>query len=90
MRCQGADQFGVEAGLLLDLPDRARFDALVELDSAAGQRPDRVQAVLPAVEPAEEDFVVVIDDDLVTGKSSVIFGEVHDLTLPASTPVTDE
>src|SRR5699024_6134879 len=86
MRGQGADQFRIVAGLLLDLADRALFDALVELDPTPGKRPERVDAVPPAVEPAEEDLVIIVDDDRITGKANVIFGEVHDLTLPGPGP----
>src|SRR5699024_11996798 len=82
MRGQGADQLSIVAGLLLDLADRALFDALFELDPTAGKRPERVDAVPPAVEPAEKDLVIIVDDDRVTGKANVIFGEVPDLTLP--------
>src|SRR5699024_11723924 len=39
-----------------------------------------------AVEPAEKDLVIIVDDDRVTGKANVIFGEVHDLTLPGPGP----
>src|SRR5699024_12426589 len=77
---------GIIAGLLLDLADRALFDALVELDPTPGKRPERVEAVAPAVEPAEKDLVIIVDDDRVAGKANVILGEVHDLTLPAPGP----
>src|SRR5699024_4087191 len=52
-----------------------------------GKRPESVEAVAPAVEPAEKDLVIIVDDDRVAGKANVIFGEVHDLTLPAPGPV---
>src|SRR5699024_7335022 len=86
MRGQGADQLGIIAGLLLDLADRAPFDALVELDPTPGKRPERVHAVAPAVEPAAKDLVSRVDDGRAAGKANAIFGEVHDLPLPAPGP----
>src|SRR5699024_11969295 len=83
MRGQGADQLGIIAGLLLDLADRALFDDLVELDPTPGKRPEREEAAAPAVEPAEKDLVIIVDDDRVARTDNVIFGEVHDITLPA-------
>src|SRR5699024_12818788 len=74
------------AGLLVALADRALFHALVQPDPTAGKCPDRGDAVPPAVEPAEKDLVIIVDDDRVTGKANVIFGEVHDLTLPGPGP----
>jgi hypothetical protein len=64
----------VVAGLLAELPDRALLDALVQLDTTAGQRPQRLIGLVPQ---GEKHPVAVVDNQGVRRQPGLVLGVVQ-------------